>query len=96
MLKFNVGQRFGKLTIHNANFVSQNKKGILWNCLCDCGKLKQVAAGDLKSGNVQSCGCLQKQKSSDAMKAVTKKYNAKKKLDREEELLRTLLSELEE
>jgi len=29
-----------------------------WRCKCDCGTIKEVAARHLKSGDIQSCGCL--------------------------------------
>jgi len=40
--------------------VGKNKYGnYLWECVCDCGNIHTIAAGDLKSGRVKSCGCLQ-------------------------------------
>ena len=52
------GRRFGRLV---AQWPAGRAIGsIHWLCLCDCGGLKVVAANKLKSGNTQSCGCLQK------------------------------------
>ena len=50
------GQRFGRLTVIDR---SENSKcnQVMWNCLCDCGNIKPVRAGALKSGNTTSCGC---------------------------------------
>lgn len=95
MLKFNKGQRFGRLTIYSPNFVLKGRR-TLWKCLCDCGKLTQVSGYSLKAGLTKSCGCLKRELSSATMKITAEKYNAQKKISREEELLRTLLSELEE
>lgn len=30
----------------------------IWLCRCECGNTKNVAMGNLRSGGVQSCGCL--------------------------------------
>lgn len=50
-------QRFGNLlAIKPTNL--RNKSGeIIWECLCDCGKTHNVSLGDLRSGDVKSCGC---------------------------------------
>lgn len=32
-------------------------KRIFWRCVCDCGKIKDVSGGSLKSGKSHSCGC---------------------------------------
>ena len=65
------GRRFGKLIAQQrAGFRTAYKKGIqsanggrhsevLWQCLCDCGKLHPVTTHDLLSGNTSSCGCSQ-------------------------------------
>ncbi len=37
----------------------QKRKGVsLWRCKCDCGKEFLTEAGNIRSGRVQSCGCL--------------------------------------
>lgn len=54
------GKRFGRLT---AIKLSEKRSGrkTFWECLCDCGKTKVVRTDSLKSGAVQSCGCLKKE-----------------------------------
>lgn len=37
----------------------KTEDGWKWRCLCDCGTETFVMAGNLISGNTQSCGCLQ-------------------------------------
>ena len=51
------GQRFDRLLVlKRAENTRQHKPQ--WLCLCDCGQESVVAAHNLKSGNVRSCGCL--------------------------------------
>jgi hypothetical protein len=51
------GQTFNKLTI--ISHQGKNKTGqSLWLVRCECGNEKIVAAHHMKSGTVQSCGCL--------------------------------------
>lgn len=58
------GFRFGRLL---ARVRSQKAaKGVRWSCLCDCGTVCDVAANKLRSGHTQSCGCLQRERSSQA------------------------------
>jgi len=34
---------------------------VMWACLCDCGKVKEIASNSLKRKSpVQSCGCMNK------------------------------------
>ena len=41
--------------------VGRNKnREMVWRCLCDCGKLKEVASSRLRGGYTRSCGCLQR------------------------------------
>ena len=50
------GQRFGKLVAIEPT--KERKYGyVMWRCRCDCGNEKYVAAGNLVSGGVKSCGC---------------------------------------
>jgi len=46
----------------------------MWICRCQCGKETCVRAGHLKTGNVQSCGCLNRQRSSERMKKYREQY----------------------
>lgn len=50
-------KKFGKLT---PMYPTSMKDGshMYWVCKCDCGNEKEVASSCLKSGNVQSCGCI--------------------------------------
>lgn len=53
-----VGRKFGRLFVIQK--VNNNKRGDLcWLCRCSCGQRKIVVGRNLKSGNTQSCGCLQ-------------------------------------
>ena len=50
------GVRFGRL-VALRRIGSMNGKS-LWEFRCDCGKLHQAKAGDVRHSGTQSCGCL--------------------------------------
>lgn len=57
------GKRFGRLTVVKRveNRVSiSGRQYAMWLCKCDCGKTKIASTGNLRQGQVRSCGCLQK------------------------------------
>lgn len=54
------GQRFGRLVVTNE--IGKKDRGILWQCLCDCGNIKSIRSNCLLRGNTKSCGCLNKEK----------------------------------
>lgn len=55
------GKLFNKFVVINQ--VNNDKNGnIQWLCLCDCGKEKIILGSNLKSGDIQSCGCLRREK----------------------------------
>lgn len=57
------GKRFGRLMIlHFSGYTKAQKK--LWLCECNCGKIIKTTTGDLISGTTQSCGCLQRERTS--------------------------------
>lgn len=59
------GQRFGMLKVirrHNPGLA-----GPLWLCKCDCGRTCIVQGRYLRSGEVQSCGCMPKGQKRKAM-----------------------------
>ena len=50
------GKRFGKLTaIKDTGKRSYNS--VVWECLCDCGKKKELTVNHLRGGT-KSCGCI--------------------------------------
>src|SRR5262245_4008157 len=64
-LKDLTGQRFGRLV------VVRKAEDIListpaWEVRCDCGEVKIVRAQHLKRGHSQSCGCLQRERTTEA------------------------------
>lgn len=57
MVKNLTGQRFGRLTVVSRD--GSNKRGnAIWLCKCDCGKMKSIVSGSLRTGLTKSCGCL--------------------------------------
>lgn len=53
------GNKYNKLTVIG-RVENGNKGASRWKCLCDCGNITYVRGGNLKSGSVKSCGCLNK------------------------------------
>lgn len=63
-----LGQKFGRLTV-DSEVVGWNKHHkSLWNCICECGGTCIVQGSKLTSKWTQSCGCLQRERTSDAGK----------------------------
>lgn len=51
------GIKYNLLTA--VNRIGSNKHNqSIWLCLCDCGIYKKALIGDLNSGHLKSCGCL--------------------------------------
>lgn len=67
-----IGMKFGRLTVIERVGTDKHKK-ILWLCKCECGNVKVVRGGDLKSGNTISCGCEHKERAREAMSKTMKK-----------------------
>ena len=53
------GKKINMLTVIKRVGSDKNGKA-LYECKCDCGNIKTMTAGDLKSGRVVSCGCYAK------------------------------------
>lgn len=51
------GQRWGRLVIVSFSHRDSHRESF-WRCRCDCGNEKVAAWGNLRAGNVSSCGCL--------------------------------------
>ena len=55
------GQKFGRLTVISYAGNNRDNKA-LWNCVCECGNEVVARMDSLKSGDKQSCGCLNNEK----------------------------------
>ncbi len=63
------GLRFGRLmVVGEAAGRSATGGYVCWDCVCDCGELTTVQGRSLRAGATQSCGCLHKEKTSEAGK----------------------------
>lgn len=56
------GKRFERLVVIRR--VKNIGRTLMWECKCDCGKVKNNNASNLHSGRLKSCGCFHKEKSS--------------------------------
>lgn len=66
--KFKVGQKFGRLTIIER--ATNDKHGqTMWKCKCECGKDTIVNYNALRDGRTKSCGCLNREISSERAKS---------------------------
>ncbi len=55
-MKTLIGLRFGRLTV--MQYEGMRNHLAYWKCRCDCGNTKNVRAGHLKGGKINSCGCI--------------------------------------
>lgn len=65
------GKKFGMLTVlcrSEDHIYPNGRHDIVYKCLCDCGKTKDVLAVHLRSGHTKSCGCYREEKASDTMR----------------------------
>lgn len=59
------GLMFGRLRVLSG--AGRNRHGQpLWKCACTCGQVCTILQAQLRSGRTQSCGCLQRQRTSQA------------------------------
>jgi hypothetical protein len=58
-------QTFNRLTVKGRALRRTRKKVLLWECVCICGQKTEVAGYDLRNGHTKSCGCLDREKTSD-------------------------------
>lgn len=58
------GHTFSRLRV--VAFSDLKKDGAYWLCICSCGKEVLARGGHLRSGNIQSCGCLALERSIEA------------------------------
>jgi len=68
------GQRFGKLVAIKSAY-SNHKGQKVWEMLCDCGNMANVALSELVQNKTKSCGCLKSPKGDELKKKNNVKYN---------------------
>lgn len=68
MAKFKdlANQRFGRLIVLYSTGERAKNEQIVWLCRCDCGNLIKTRNFNLVYGHTQSCGCLQRERTSKA------------------------------
>lgn len=58
-----IGKKFGRLTVIAE--IGKDKHGrLIYECICDCGKIKNTLGMSLKDHTVRSCGCYNREASS--------------------------------
>ncbi len=62
------GKRFGMWQVLSESDKKGKNGSSYWNCICDCGKHKEVTGGDLRSGKSTNCGCRRTQHLVDSVK----------------------------
>lgn len=59
------GRKFNRLTVLSRE--PNDKHGCtMWLCRCDCGNLLVVSGRNIRNNHTQSCGCLQRERTSEA------------------------------
>lgn len=64
------GMRFGRWLV-GKRAPNTPKEGSRWYVRCDCGNEKIVSGGSLQQGASQSCGCLNKERTSESRRLKT-------------------------
>lgn len=62
------GRRFGRLAVVQLLDRRASNGGAIWLCRCDCGQTVEVISTNLTSGNTQSCGCLQAERTRESVR----------------------------
>ena len=55
------GMRFGRVVAQAAVAERTKGGGIMWQCVCDCGRSKVIDGAHLRKGVTRSCGCLNRE-----------------------------------
>ena len=73
------GQTFNRLEV--IKYAGSNKDGkALWLCRCDCGNEKVIVSKNLRLGLTKSCGCLQREITSEVSKDKIVSEETKRKM----------------
>lgn len=68
-VKDRIGERYGRLVVVSRAENKIEPSGAVraqWECRCDCGQIRITSGQSLSRGSTQSCGCLAKERVSEA------------------------------
>lgn len=68
-----IGNKYGRLTVIEQAGSTLDRHA-LWKCQCDCGNIIKVTGKLLRKGQVQSCGCLQKEKAANLLRQFSSNH----------------------
>lgn len=68
-----IGQRFGRLIV-TAEAGLNNHRNAIWQCRCDCGKVKNVLGFSLRNGDTSSCGCYRSEELAERSRIQNRKH----------------------
>lgn len=60
------GQKIGRLLVVRKETAPMKRSGTHYVCHCDCGSVKTIHRSELRNGDTKSCGCIQREKASQA------------------------------
>ncbi len=56
-----IGKKFGRLTVLRITGKDKNRH-LIYECLCNCGEIKEILGANVRYGKTTSCGCYQKER----------------------------------
>jgi len=71
-IKEMIGKKFGRLTVVERYLGEAINTNIRYFCKCDCGGERITSGSSLRSGNCESCGCLNREHMKNVHKKITK------------------------
>jgi hypothetical protein len=69
------GQRFGRLV---AIEIIARPGNTTWRCKCDCGGESTSGGSDLRSGRVESCGCIRRERAATVLAKLNTRHGLSK------------------
>lgn len=77
----NLHQKEGRLKALKPTLERDNEGNILWECICDCGKICFVPATNFRREDIKSCGCYHKEQLIKMIKATAEQRGLKLQKD---------------
>jgi hypothetical protein len=74
------GSVYGRITVL-FNYISNAQRRLNSRCVCECGNIFNTHTRNIRNGITQSCGCLQRERTSEAGVELGRKYREKRGLD---------------